>query len=98
MPSLAASVQAISPRPRNRSQGYPSISLRRNAVCYVMSYVNPEPSRRIVYLWSPAPVSVPPGYHKICGAVKGSKITPISWEYPEGQDIIGEVEVQVPAE
>ena len=71
MPSLAASVQVISPKPRNRSQGYPSISLRRKAVCYVMRNVNSEPASTDVHLWSAARASVNRAYHRIWGWVKG---------------------------
>ena len=35
-----------------------------------MRYVNSDALRGNVYLWSPAPVSVPPGSHKILEAVK----------------------------
>jgi len=44
MPSLAASVQAISPKLPNPSRRYPANSLRRDRVCYVMSHINAEPA------------------------------------------------------
>jgi hypothetical protein len=74
MPSLTASVQVISPNPRNRSQGYPSISLRRKAVWYVTTYANADQTGRDVHLSSMAPTSVERAYHKIWGAVKGRKV------------------------
>ena len=38
----------------------------------MMSYLNSEPATGDVHISSPAPDSVPLGYHKILGAVKGS--------------------------
>jgi hypothetical protein len=40
---------------------------------FVMRYTKPDQFRRDVYLCSPAPGLVSPGYYKILGAVKGSK-------------------------
>jgi hypothetical protein len=46
---------------------------------FVMSYLNADRAGRDVHLWSPAPASVPSGYHKILGSVNGSKVAPPSW-------------------
>jgi len=45
----------------------------------VMRKLNSDPTRRDVYLWSPAPDSVPPGYHKIWGWVKRNAPSATSW-------------------
>ena len=44
-----------------------------------MRNLNAERAGMDVHLSSPAPVSVPPGYHKILGAVKRNAPTAISW-------------------
>jgi len=54
----------------------------------VMRKLNPEPSRRNVHISSPAPVSVPPGYHKIPGAVKRSAPTATSWGWGGAYEIV----------
>jgi len=38
-----------------------------------------DSANRVVYLWSPAPASVPAGYHKILGGVKRNDPTATSW-------------------
>ena len=52
---------------------------RRDGVCFVMSYVKPEPASGDVYLWSPVPGSVLSGYHKIRGSVTEHGATATSW-------------------
>jgi hypothetical protein len=50
-------------------------------MAFVMRNLNSEPARRDVYLWSPAPVSVPPGYHKVLEPVKGIKVLAPTCEF-----------------
>ena len=45
---------------------------RRTGVCFVMRNLNAERAGMDVHLSSPAPVSVPSGYHKILKPVKES--------------------------
>ena len=45
-------------------------------LCTVMSYPKPDQPGRNVHLSSPALASMPPGYHKIFGAVKERSGTP----------------------
>ena len=49
---------------RGRAQG-------KRKVWDLMRHVKPDRVRRDVHIWSSASASVPPGYHKILGAVKG---------------------------
>jgi hypothetical protein len=49
--------------------------LHRSPMSFMMRNVNGERADRVLYLWSPAPVSVPPGYHKIPEPVKARRIT-----------------------
>jgi hypothetical protein len=60
-------------------------------VYYLMRYVKSEPTSSDVYLWSPAPASVLPGYHKILGAAKGWRTTPPSWGYTGGRRSVGKM-------
>ena len=52
-----------------------------------MRYVNSDPASGNVYLWSPAPVSVPPGYHKIWDWVKRNAPTATSWGWNDQHGI-----------
>ena len=47
-------------------------SKKVTGVYSVMRKVNSDSADRVVYLWSPASVSVNRAYHKIRGSVKGS--------------------------
>jgi hypothetical protein len=49
------------------------------SVCFVMRNLNAERAGMDVHLSSPAPASVPSGYHKILEPVKGCNVTPPSW-------------------
>ena len=44
-----------------------------------MRNLNSDPTRRDVYLWSPARAAVVPGYHKIWERVKRIAPSPTSW-------------------
>jgi hypothetical protein len=48
-------------------------------VCLLMRKVNSDSASMNVYLWSLPPVSAPPSYHKILGAVKTETTTATSW-------------------
>jgi len=39
------------------------------AIMYLMSYLNTDSTLQNVHLSSPGPASVPPGYHRVLGAV-----------------------------
>jgi hypothetical protein len=43
---------------------------------FPMSYLNSAPASSDVYLWSLAPVLVPPGYDNILGTVKDQRTNP----------------------
>jgi len=53
-----------------------------------MSYLNADPASRDVHLWSPVPVSVPPGYHKMLEAVKRIAPTATSWGWGDADGIV----------
>jgi hypothetical protein len=55
-----------------------------------MRYTNSEPAGGDVYLSSPPPASVPPGYHKIQGWVKRNAPTPTFWGWGSTEGIVEE--------
>jgi hypothetical protein len=57
-------------------------------MAFVMRNLNSDPASRNVHLWSPAPALVPPGYHKILGAVKRNAPTATSWGQGKGYEIV----------
>ena len=64
-------------------------------VCYVMSYLNPDPASRDVYLSSSAPASVNPGYHEILKPVKGRGVTPPFWGCSVAYKTVGKMIIKL---
>ena len=60
-----------------------------------MSYLKANRVARNVYPSSPASVSVPPGYHKILGGVKGREVRRLSSDYPMDHKMVGKMIVSV---
>ena len=64
-----------------------------------MSYLNADPASRDVHLWSPVPVSMPSGYHKMLEAVKRIAPTATSWDrggvYGIAEETISPIFIQI---